>query len=462
MTEEDAKDSDSINNRAIVEEICKPFLLSDDTYQQIRDIFLDEIKKGLCKYTHEKAAVKCLLTFVEKLPSGCERGKYLALDVGGTNFRILLLDLHDGGDNLKLEIANYELPESLLTASGRELFDFLADCLYAFIYKYELQKDELSLGFTFSFPLKQTELSKGVLISWTKAFNCSGVVGHDVVDLLKEALNRKGDIQINNIVILNDTTGTLISCAWEHHEAKIGLIIGTGINECYLEKTKYIELFKGGVNASPTMVINCESGNFGNDGSLNFIRTPIDLAIDNDTVNPGKQVYEKMISGMYLGEIVRLILLECVNAGAMLKGGHSDQIRSPMSFDIKYMSQIEGEEPGNDDVARQIFDIMGYKRSTHEDCENLRYICDVISTRSANLVAATLATLVNRIGDPFVIIGVDGSVYRMYPNYAERLRKKLKELARPEYKFCIKLAEDGSGRGAALLAATAFFNKRNQ
>lgn len=52
-------------------------------------------------------------------------------------------------------------------------------------------KKQLPLGFTFSFPLKQLGLTKGVLSQWTKGFNCSGVVGEDVVSMLKEALQRR-------------------------------------------------------------------------------------------------------------------------------------------------------------------------------------------------------------------------------------------------------------------------------
>ena len=35
--------------------------------------------------------------------------------------------------------------------------------------------------------------------------------------------------------ILNDTTGCLMSCAWKNPKCRIGLIIGTGTNACYLE-----------------------------------------------------------------------------------------------------------------------------------------------------------------------------------------------------------------------------------
>lgn len=52
--------------------------------------------------------------------------------------------------------------------------------------------ERLPLGFTFSFPLTQLGLTKGILARWTKGFNCSGVVNEDVVQLLKDALARRG------------------------------------------------------------------------------------------------------------------------------------------------------------------------------------------------------------------------------------------------------------------------------
>jgi len=50
---------------------------------------------------------------------------------------------------------------------------------------------KLPLGFTFSFPLRQVGLTEGYLITWTKGFNCTGVVGKDVVKLLKQAIAKR-------------------------------------------------------------------------------------------------------------------------------------------------------------------------------------------------------------------------------------------------------------------------------
>lgn len=40
-----------------------------------------------------------------------------------------------------------------------------------------LELDPISLGFTFSFPMTQKGLDVGILVAWTKSFNCPGVIG---------------------------------------------------------------------------------------------------------------------------------------------------------------------------------------------------------------------------------------------------------------------------------------------
>ena len=49
---------------------------------------------------------------------------------------------------------------------------------------------------------------------------------------------------------------------------------------------------------------------FGDNKELDFIRTKWDEAVDSGSLNPGKQTFEKMISGMYMGELTRQILVD--------------------------------------------------------------------------------------------------------------------------------------------------------
>ena len=65
--------------------------------------------------------------------------------------------------------------------------------------------------------------------------NVKMISGQDVVKLLKKAIDGRNDIKIEVAAILNDTTGCLLSCAWKNPKCRIGMIIGTGTNACYLE-----------------------------------------------------------------------------------------------------------------------------------------------------------------------------------------------------------------------------------
>ena len=56
-----------------------------------------------------------------------------------------------------------------------------------------------------------------------KGFCCSGVEGKDVVQLLREALDRRNDVNIDVCAVLNDTTGCLMSCAWQDTRGEIQL-----------------------------------------------------------------------------------------------------------------------------------------------------------------------------------------------------------------------------------------------
>jgi hypothetical protein len=60
-------------------------------------------------------------------------------------------------------------------------------------------------------------------------FQASGVVGNDVVQLLRQACQRRGDVDIDVVAALNDTTGTMLACSFLKKHCYIGVIVGTGV-----------------------------------------------------------------------------------------------------------------------------------------------------------------------------------------------------------------------------------------
>ncbi|XP_068153349.1 hexokinase type 2 [Drosophila tropicalis] len=440
-------------------ELCKRFMLGEDQMIEVIDRMTKEINMGLARDTHARSVIKCYVSHVQDLPTGQERGKFLALDLGGTHFRVLLVTLINDFET-NIESKTYIMEKSLISGPGGDLFDFLAECLANFCKDHHVEGDNLPLGFTFSFPLRQNGLANGVLTAWTKGFSCDGVVGKNVVQLLEEAIARRKDLKINIVAILNDTVGTLMSCAYLSRNCRIGLIVGTGTNACYVEKTANAEMFQNYQTSSkPYMIINCEWGAFGDNGVLDFIKTPFDKLVDKQTPNVNRQTFEKCISGMYLGELVRLILIDLIGKGVLFKGHSSEFIFQKWSFQTSFISEVESDAPGQYRNASLVLDKIGVRQTTEFDKRCLRFICETVSTRAAKLTACGLVCLINKMNASDVTIGVDGGVYRFHPKFHDILVHHVSKLLRPGFHFRIVLSEDGSGRGAALVAAAAVSNK---
>uniref|UniRef100_A0A0N5AW15 Phosphotransferase n=1 Tax=Syphacia muris TaxID=451379 RepID=A0A0N5AW15_9BILA len=444
-----------------IEDACRDLVLSEDDLKRVMAELLKGMNKGLSKEGASTAAIQMLPSYVRAVPNGTETGNFLALDLGGTNFRVLLIELRGHEASMISQI--YRVPESVMRGTGTGLFDHIAECMSKFMNDNHIdRKKRLPLGFTFSFACQQEGLTKAKLIKWSKGFCASGVENKDVVTMLREACQRRKDIDIDVVAVLNDTVGTLMACAFKENSCEIGVIVGTGTNACYMEKIsrcyKLADEHLENDSYPDEMIINTEWGAFGDDGVLDFIRTEHDDFVDKHSINPGRHLFEKMISGMYMGEIVRVVLCS-LSKKKLIFGGNCEAISQEHCFPTKYVSEIEAElldqECQTFAKTNQILEDVGIENITVEDCASVAYVCKLVSTRAAYLCAAGVATLLNRMQKKFVTVGVDGSVYRFHPTFPRLLGEKIRELIDPELDFQLMLSEDGSGRGAALVAAVA-------
>ncbi|WOL13737.1 hypothetical protein Cni_G22515 [Canna indica] len=127
-----------------------------------------------------------------------EEGMYYSLDLGGTNFRVLQVQLGGKGSMiLNSKVEQQLIPHQLMMGKSEELFNFIAPILKQFVQRegdgFEQKPDNRKdLGFTFSFPVKQLSVSSGGLIKWTKGFSIKDAVGKDVAHCLNEAMSEAG------------------------------------------------------------------------------------------------------------------------------------------------------------------------------------------------------------------------------------------------------------------------------
>jgi hexokinase len=164
--------------------------------RQVADAMTVEMHAGLASEGGSK--LKMLISYVDNLPSGDETGFFYALDLGGTNFRVMRVLLGGKHDRVvKREFKEESIPPHLMTGKSHELFDFIVDVLAKFVATegedFHLPPGrQRELGFTFSFPVKQLSLSSGTLINWTKGFSIDDTVDKDVVGELVKAMERVG------------------------------------------------------------------------------------------------------------------------------------------------------------------------------------------------------------------------------------------------------------------------------
>ena len=175
-----------------ITKIKKLFTLSREQIIQIIDAFMKEMDQGL---QGEESSLKMLPSFVDN-PTGNEEGLYLAIDLGGTNLRVLMVKLEKGFQKPQIlgEPKKYKLDENndqLKASNANEFFETISGYLGDFL-KENGYTGNYQLGYTFSFPVEQTAINSGRLKEWTKGFTVSGVVGENVVQLQEQAFQQRG------------------------------------------------------------------------------------------------------------------------------------------------------------------------------------------------------------------------------------------------------------------------------
>ncbi|KAG0588574.1 hypothetical protein KC19_2G253500 [Ceratodon purpureus] len=355
-----------------------------------------------------------------------------------------------------------------MVGTGKDLFDFIAGTLASFV---DTEDDSLKShsgevresGFAFSFPVRQTSVKSGIVIHWTKGFKVDDAVGKDIVKQFQDAISRSGH-QITISALVNDTVGTLAGGRFNfEEETMIGCIIGTGTNACYVERADTVQKWEHPLPKSGEMVINMEWGNF---RSPLLPRTFADEIVDRNSVNPGDQWFEKMISGMYLGEIVRHVLARMAEEAKLFGGYVPVKLLEPLTLGTPQVSKMHADtSPDLQVVAKVLKDVYGVETTTLEERKIVHDVCDIMGERGGRLAAAGLYGILKKIGrtgkaengsKKKTVIAMDGGLFEHHEPYRTYMESALQELMGSDaaYEVALRLQNDGSGIGAALLAAS--------
>ncbi len=411
-------------------------LSSRELAQDFVQEFQAQMRRGLRNQSPSSLAM--IEAFIPKT-AAFKPGSYLGLDLSGTNFRAVLLSI-DGRQRVERDpsIAVFRIPTELKQANGaraatsKALFGFVAGQIKGFLENEGVAGRDIRVGFTFAFPTRMTGVSSGLLMKWTKTWDVPDLVGADPVEALESSLERIGLGHLKVNVLLNDTVGTLVLGYFEDRDTLAGGILGTGTN------------FAAWLG---DMAFNFECGNF-DFGSLKpRIQTLVDLELDSDSQNPGEQLLEKMVSGRYLGELMRRLMLPHFEALSLQV---PDAI---VSDDLSHLLADRDDFP----VTGAFLDRLGIQSSDLEARRLARSIAAIVMTRSAQISSLVVVALLEYVDSPLErehVITIDGSLFEHAPGYPETMKALLAELlGKRAARVELKLVKDGSGIGAALSSA---------
>lgn len=178
--------------------------------------FISECDKGL---SGEKSSLRMLPSFIEAghLPTGFA----LVLDLGGTNLRVYLLRREE-----VIYSKRYSMMGVKEKISKDQFFDQLAEYIFPLVEHVE------EIKCCFSYPTEIQENGDAKILSMAKEVQIDGIEGSLLGEELNKSLSKKGIKENKKIVILNDTTATLLSGYhnYKRYSSYIGVVLGTGFN----------------------------------------------------------------------------------------------------------------------------------------------------------------------------------------------------------------------------------------
>lgn len=376
----------------------------------------------------------------------------LVIDAGGTNFRVVVVRFQ----GKQHELVYYEknpMPGSKGEISIQDFFKQVVSYLKPVLDNLEhFKKFDPhfthfdSIQFCFSYPTKMDDTGEGYVYNLTKEIDIKGIVGKPLGKHLLAALQEEGYNQIKKVVILNDTTATLLAGCYAkliddelgNYDGMMGIVWGTGFNIAY-EENQFFDR---------QLIVNSEAGNYNH-----FHMNDLDNLIDSSSLQPGKGLTEKKISGYYFGPMCKTLLSMFVKFLQNEKNNlsiFSEQFRKiildpQIELRSDHISQFLLMNKSSE--APKLFfkreGIDAYEVITWNDHKYLQSFINQISYRSAYLTALISTGLMMRsmgidINAPKCVgnskrfcIVLDGSMIRKMPGLQKLFKDYLSKLCEP-------------------------------
>jgi hexokinase len=337
--------------------------------------FLDEMSQGLAG---AESSLAMLPTYIETERELPRNTPVIVMDAGGTNFRVATVCFKDQGEPEISGFRVFPMPGIKEEVGKERFFGVMAGYIADIVNKSD------SIGFCFSYPIEMFPSKDGRVLYFSKEIKAPEVVGQMIGASLNAAISESTDAEQKQIVLLNDTVATLLAGrgqdAGRNFDSYIGFILGTGTNTAYVERNSNIAKAKD-LDAAKAQIINVESGGFGK-----APRGTVDKQLDADSASPGVNVFEKMISGAYLGPLCSATMHAAAGEGLFSKDVAKMLLALPETSTKDISDFLSSPEGAGNPLANAL------TKAPHEDTVTLYYLIDALIERAAKLTAANLSS----------------------------------------------------------------------
>jgi hexokinase len=443
-----------------------------------------------CRDRLAESDISMLPSYQHTLPTGEERGDFLALDVGGSTLRVALIRLdgkgRDGEDSSSddgMEIRRtrkFDITEKIRKLEGEAFFDWMAARIEEMLLEHNhLPVDKadstnpLPMGLAWSFPVEQTSPRSGKLLAMGKGFCAThGVEGQDLSELIMRACTRRG-LPVEMRAIVNDGAATLLAQTYRDPTTRMSLILGTGTNACVYLPVRALGVEKFGARpeswfaAATHVLVNTELSMLGREA---LPTTSWDDDLNAQHRMPDFQPLEYLTTGRYLGEIVRLILLDAIAQAGLFAGRTPSGLDEPYTLDTRILAAFEADSSaaGLDKAAAEFLAAHPIPSTTTSanssespstaDWSFVRSITRLVTHRAAAYLATALhalwrirtqsedvflqstesqagsnasnasATSLVSSADHHISVACHGTIAEQYPGYRDRCQRYLDDL----------------------------------
>ncbi|TYJ08190.1 hypothetical protein E1A91_A11G057000v1 [Gossypium mustelinum] len=429
---------------------------------QVANAMVSDMGASLSSSDEATSSLNMFVSYASPLPTGInEKGMYYGVNLRQTKILMVCGRLQGKNQPISdLYVDEVPIPSSVMIGTSQELYDYIAAELVKFSSAHPEKDDEASandkkLGFTVSSGDDQSTAISGSHIK-LKNFAADTTGVKDLITGMNRALEKHG-LKLRVHALVDDIVGNLAGGRYYDKDCVAAITLGMGTNAAYVDTTQSAPRWHDSLPKKGEIVVCMEWGNF---NTCHLPITQYDTSLDAASSNPGHRIFEKMISGMYLGEIVRRVLVRMAQEAALFGQNVPPKLLIPYllrSPDMAAMHQDTSED--REVVHEKLKEIFGITNLTTMTRELVAEVCDIVTERGARLAGAGTVAIVKKLGriaNRRSVIIMEGGLYEHHRIFRNYLHSGVWEMLGNELSdnIVVEHSHGGAGTGPLFLAAS--------